>query len=81
MIDEGRRIDKVAVIVRSSSFFTESHVRSLPEPTVDVPTVQRAALEVLGLFPLARPVRLLGVRVDLDPVERQPAAPAEQSSE
>jgi DNA polymerase IV len=69
VVAEGRRIHKVAVIVRSSSFFTESHVRSLPEPTIDVPVVRRAALEVLRLFPLTRPVRLLGVRVDLDPVD------------
>ena len=71
VIAEGRHIHKVAVIVRNSSFFTSSHVRSLPEPTVEIPLVQHAAIEVLQLFPLERPVRLLGVRVDLDPVDRR----------
>ncbi len=81
VVAEGRWIHKVAVIVRSSSFFTESHVRSLPAPTVDVAVVQAAALDVLALFPLARPVRLLGVRVDLDPVREPVGPPAEQSTD
>ena len=67
VVDDGRRIAKVAVIVRNSSFYTESHVTTLATPTVDSADVERAALAVLDRFPLVRPVRLLGVRVDLTP--------------
>ena len=67
VVDDGRRIAKVAVIVRNSSFYTESHVTTLATPTVDSADVERAARAVLDRFPLVRPVRLLGVRVDLTP--------------
>jgi DNA polymerase-4 len=57
------------VIVRNSSFYTESHITTLATPTVESADVERAALTVLDRFPLHRPVRLLGVRVELTPAE------------
>ena len=69
VVDDGRQIAKLAVIVRNSSFYTESHITTLATPTVDSADVERAALAVLDRFPLLRPVRLLGVRVELTPAE------------
>ena len=56
----------VAVKVRTSTFFTRSKISKLPEPTTDPAEVARAALSVLDRFELFRPVRLLGVRVELE---------------
>lgn len=69
VFETGRSVKRVAVIVRNSSFFTQTRIASLPVPTTEVADVERAALMVLGRFELARPVRLLGVRVDLTDVE------------
>ena len=65
---ERRTITKVAVIVRNTAFFTESHVRTLPAPTTAVADVADAAVALLERFELRRPTRLLGVRVDLAPL-------------
>ncbi|HEY5882167.1 MAG TPA: DNA polymerase IV [Nakamurella sp.] len=67
VVAEDRVITKVAVIVRNSSFFTESHIRTLPVPTTLTAPVAAAAVELLDKFELRRPVRLLGVRVELAP--------------
>ncbi len=66
VVTEGRRVTHVAVKVRTATFFTRSKIRKLPEPTTDTTDVVRAALEVLDRFELHRPVRLLGVRVELE---------------
>lgn len=63
----GRTVVRVAVKVRYASFFTQTRITTLPAPTRDVGAVEKAALHVLGRFDLGRPVRLLGVRVDLAP--------------
>ena len=68
VVAEGRVIRKVAVIVRNTSFFTESHIRTLPAPTTAVGDVADAAVALLDKFELRRPTRLLGVRVDLAPI-------------
>lgn len=60
----GRQVARVAVKVRYVPFFTQSHIRKLPSPTSDTTDIERAALAVLDLFDLSRPVRLLGVRVE-----------------
>jgi DNA polymerase-4 len=65
VVAEGRTITKVAVIVRNSSFFTESHIRTQPVPTTSDGPVAEAAVALLDRFELRRPVRLLGVRVEL----------------
>jgi DNA polymerase IV len=62
---ESRVVTRVAVTVRNSAFFTRTKIRKLPEPSIDPDVVVPAALKVLDLFELDRPVRLLGVRLEL----------------
>jgi DNA polymerase IV len=64
---ESRIVTRVAVTVRNSAFFTRTKIRKLPEPSIDPDVVVPAALTVLDLFELDRPVRLLGVRLELAP--------------
>ena len=71
VITESRIATRVAVTVRNSAFFTRTKIRKLAEPSVDPGVVVPAALRVLDLFELDRPVRLLGVRLEL-------AAPASE---
>jgi DNA polymerase IV len=66
VVAEGRRVTHVAVKVRTASFFTRTKIKKLPEPTTDPAVVARTAHLVLHRFELARPVRLLGVRVMLE---------------
>jgi DNA polymerase-4 len=64
----GRRVIRVGVKVRSSSFFTQTREAKLREgPTTDLDVIAAAAVTVLGKFEMRRPVRLLGVRADLSP--------------
>ena len=63
-LPEDRPVLRVTVKLRTSSFFTSTHGRKLPEPTRDVAIIVEAALEALGRFDLDRPVRLLGVRAE-----------------
>ena len=67
VIAESRIVTRVAVTVRNSAFFTRTKIRKLPEPSIDPDVVVPAALKVLDLFELDRPVRLLGVRLELAP--------------
>jgi DNA polymerase-4 len=63
----GRQVIRVGVKVRSSSFFTQTREAKLRDgPTTDPDVVARQALTVLAKFEIRRPVRLLGVRADLD---------------
>ena len=64
---ESRIVTRVAVTVRNSAFFTRTKIRNLPEPSIDPDVVVPAELKVLDLFELDRPVRLLGVRLELAP--------------
>jgi DNA polymerase-4 len=66
MAADGRLVVRVAVKVRTSTFFTRTKIAKLPEPTTDPAVVERGAVAVLDRFELDRPVRLLGVRVELD---------------
>jgi DNA polymerase-4 len=61
----GRIVTRVAVTVRTATFYTRTKIRKLAAPTTDPETVTAAALRVLDLFELDRPVRLLGVRLEL----------------
>jgi len=63
----GRVVTRVAVTVRSKTFFTRSKIRKLASPGTDTDVVTRTALDLLGQFELDRPVRLLGVRLELAP--------------
>jgi DNA polymerase-4 len=67
VVADGRRVTHVAVKVRFASFYTPIREMKLREgPTTDLDVVERAALTVLRKFRLDRPVRLLGVRADLE---------------
>ena len=64
-LPEERTVERVTVKVRTSSFFTSTHGKKLAEPTRDADRIVEASLEALARFDLDRPVRLLGVRVEL----------------
>ncbi|WP_433291083.1 DNA polymerase IV [Actinoplanes sp. CA-030573] len=67
VVAEGRRVIRVGVKVRSSSFYTRTREAKLRAgPTTDPEVVAGTARTVLGKFELDRPVRLLGVRADLE---------------
>jgi DNA polymerase-4 len=63
----GRITQRVGVTVRTSTFYTRTKQRKLPAPTTDVAEIAHTALEVLARFELDRPIRLLGVRLELVP--------------
>ncbi len=65
VLASGRIVTRVAVTVRTATFYTRTKIRKLAAPTTDRDTIVAAALRVLGLFELDRPVRLLGVRLEL----------------
>jgi DNA polymerase IV len=65
VVGQGRMVTRVAVTVRTSTFFTRTKIRKLATPGTDESAVVDAALSVLGRFELDRPVRLLGVRLEL----------------
>ena len=67
VVAEGRRVTHVAVKVRTATFFTRTKISKLPAPTTDAVEVVRVARLVLDRFEINRPVRLLGVRVQLAP--------------
>jgi DNA polymerase IV len=63
---EGRLVTHVAVKVRFRSFYTPTRVMKLRGgPTTDLAVIETTARTVLAKIPLERPVRLVGVRVDL----------------
>ena len=65
IVDQNRVANRVAVTVRTNTFYTRTKIRTLPSPTTDDDLITRTALAVLDLFELDRPVRLLGVRLEL----------------
>jgi DNA polymerase-4 len=62
---EARVAARVAVTVRTATFYTRTKVRKLSEPSTDPDVIVAAALQILDLFELDRPIRLLGVRLEL----------------
>jgi len=76
IVEQDRVVTRVAVTVRTKTFYTRTKIRKLPEPSVDTAVITATALDVLGLFELDRPVRLLGVRLEL--AVPQPAVTAGQ---
>jgi DNA polymerase IV len=62
---DGRLVTHVGVTVRTRSFFTQVKTGKLPEITSDPDIVEAGARQVLARFEITRPVRLLGVRLDL----------------
>jgi DNA polymerase-4 len=70
---EGRPAVRVGVKVRFAPFFTTTRSVGLVEPTLDPAAIEAGALAALDkLEALDRPVRLLGVRVELADPEPRP---------
>lgn len=67
MREHHRVSTRVAVTVRTKTFYTRSKQQKLPAPTDDIPTIVETALAIIARFDLDRPVRLLGVRLELLP--------------
>ncbi len=66
LVAEGRLATHVGITVRTSTFFTRTKASKIPQgPTADVEPLRQVASRVLDRFDLDRPVRLLGVRLDL----------------
>ena len=65
-------VTRVAVTVRTNTFYTRTKIRKLEQRSVDPSVITPAALRILDLFELDRPIRLLGVRLEL----AMPATPA-----
>jgi DNA polymerase IV len=62
---EQRVVTHVAIKVRFVPFLTATRVTRLATPTTDADEVAETAVRLLDRFERLRPVRLLGVRVDL----------------
>jgi len=60
-----RLITHVGIKVRFVPFFTTTRVHKLPAPTTDSESIARTAVSLLDRLELGRPIRLLGVRVEL----------------
>ena len=60
---------RVAVTVRTSTFYTRTKSRKLPTPTIRYDDLVAPVVELLDNFEEDRPVRLLGVRFDLVDVD------------
>ncbi|OXR46393.1 DNA polymerase IV [Nocardia cerradoensis] len=67
MAAAGRIGIRVGVTVRTNTFYTRTKQKKLPEPTIDAEAITAVALEIIDRFELDRPVRLLGVRLELVP--------------
>jgi DNA polymerase-4 len=67
LAERDRAAVRIVVKVRFAPFFTSTHGVPLPEPTLDAADIERGALAALERFDLDRPVRLLGVRAELEP--------------
>jgi DNA polymerase-4 len=65
VVASARIVARVAVTVRTATFYTRTKIRKLAEPTTDPDVIVGAARQILDLFELDRPVRLLGVRLEL----------------
>ncbi|MGE2730925.1 DNA polymerase IV [Mycolicibacterium vaccae] len=63
--EQQRVVARVAVTVRTKTFFTRTKVRKLATPGTDAEVIVSTARELLAQFDLDRPVRLLGVRLEL----------------
>jgi DNA polymerase-4 len=63
--DTGRAVTHVGIKVRFVPFFTTTRVHKLAAPTTDPAVVEDNAAALLDRLELGRPVRLLGVRVEL----------------
>ena len=74
---EGRPAIRLTLKIRYKPFFTKTFSRTLPQPTTDPAVVLAEALALTAKREAGRPIRLLGLRVEMtmpepDPVERTP---------
>jgi len=65
--NEGRLAARVVIKVRFAPFVTSTRGVTLSEPSADASPIAAGALVALERFELDRPVRLVGVRVELAP--------------
>jgi DNA polymerase IV len=65
IVAQGRTVTRVAVTVRTKTFFTRTKIRTLAQQGNDEATVVATATDLLHQFDLDRPIRLLGVRLEL----------------
>ena len=65
VVGEERLPFRVAVTVRTTTFYTRTKSRKLPAPSLDFPELESVVADLLTRFDIDRPVRLLGVRLDL----------------
>ncbi len=66
---EGRPATRVFLKIRMSNFFTLTRSRKLPEPTRDIDVLGEVAVGLLDKVEQDKPVRLLGVRLEMVPPE------------
>ena len=66
---EGRPAMRVHLKIRYRNFFTLTRSRKLPEPSRDLTVVGDAAVALLDRVEQVKPVRLLGVRLEMVPPE------------
>lgn len=80
VVEQGRIVTRVAVTVRTSTFYTRTKIRKLPIPSIDSDLITNTALAVFDQFELDRPIRLLGVRLELsmDEIPTSPIVGADQ---
>lgn len=71
IVEQGRIVTRVAVTVRTSTFFTRTKIRKLATASTDEASIVGTAQAVFGQFDLDRPVRLLGVRLELAMAQAQ----------
>lgn len=64
---EGRPAARVGLKIRFAPFFTSTRSLTLPAPTNDPELLAEAAVSLLERVELDRPVRLLGVRLEMVP--------------
>lgn len=65
VVEQRRIVTRVAVTVRTSTFYTRTKIRKLGTPSTDAGAITETALAVFDQFELDRPIRLLGVRLEL----------------
>lgn len=65
VVAEERLPFRVAVTVRTATFYTRTKSRKLPAPSLDHDELEAVVADLLTRFDVDRPVRLLGVRLDL----------------
>ncbi len=66
---EGRACTRVHLKVRFAPFFTVNRSRKLPEPTYDPAVIAGTAVDLLNRLEDSRPIRLLGLRAEMEPPE------------